>query len=244
MTRQAIPEVSRRIVILLVAVLVFDADAAFGYQQPGPSAPDHQGATADSNVNAASDTRTYPPLGTNGPTFRSMYAEPHAAPLNLSNDMRLGSLIRDGKLYLSLHDALAFAIDNNLNVEVQRYDLSIADADLVRAKGGGSTRGVDLSVAQTATGVGGPGSPLLNAAAVSVTPNSPTVLDLTSLNSDQASTRNLSVLGGSAYSVGSAVPLFDPQVNLRFGWLRRDDATTLVPLNGGGDAPAKHNAVQ
>jgi outer membrane protein len=186
----------------------------------------------DNQPSAMSDARTYPVVGPNGPALRSMYAEPHAPPLVISTDARLRSLVRDGNLYLSLRDALAFAIDNNLNVEVQRYDLSIAEADLVRAKGGGTTRGLNLSITQAPEGVGGPGSPLLNASAVSVTPGSPSVLDLTALNSDQPSVRDLSTVGASPYSLGSALPLFDPQVDMRFGWLRRDDASNLASLSG------------
>ena len=75
------------------------------------------------------------------------------------------SLIRDGKLYLSLRDAIALAVENNLDVEVSRYDLLLADTDLLRARGGGNLRGIDQTVAQTAPGVGATTSPLLNTSA-------------------------------------------------------------------------------
>ena len=92
---------------------------------------------------------------------------------------RLAGLVREGKLYLSLHDALALAIENNLDVEVARYSLSLADTDLTRAQGGGTLRGLDYTVQQTAPGVGAATSPLLitattgNASPTNATVNGP-----------------------------------------------------------------------
>jgi hypothetical protein len=50
------------------------------------------------------------------------------------------SFLRGQRLYLSLRGALVLAIENNLDVEVSRYDLLLADTDLIRAKGGGNLR--------------------------------------------------------------------------------------------------------
>lgn len=217
----------------------FEAPAAKNTPvQPGEAPPPSPGVIQtekSSGIPAAEST--HPKLGNNGQRFGLSYAEPSAPPLNFSNQSRLTSLVKDGKLYLTLRDALALALENNLNVEVQRYDLSIAETDVVRAKGGGATRGVDLSVTQTPSGVGGPGSPLLNAATVSVTPSTPTVIDLTALNSDQETTRNLSALGSSSYSLGPNLPLFDPQLNAKLGVLSRDDATNLASLSGNTITP-------
>ena len=77
---------------------------------------------------------------------------------------------------------LALAIENNLDVEVGRYDLVLAGTDVLRARGGGILRGIDFNVAESPTGVGGPGSPLLNSAASTVTPATPTINELTPLN--------------------------------------------------------------
>lgn len=99
------------------------------------------------------------------------------------NGARLNSLVKDGKLYLTLHDAIALAIEDNLDVEVERYNIVLADTDIARAKGGGNLRGIDYTVQEPENGVGGPGSPLLNADTVSSNPITPAVTDLTSLNS-------------------------------------------------------------
>jgi outer membrane protein TolC len=72
----------------------------------------------------------------------------------LTNSPRLDQLIRDGKLYISLKDALALAIENNLDVAIARYNLPIADTDILRTKAGGSFRGVNTGVVQGTPGGG------------------------------------------------------------------------------------------
>ena len=52
------------------------------------------------------------------------------------NSTRVHDLIRAGNLYLSLQDALALAIENNLDIELQRYLLPIGDTELLRTRGG------------------------------------------------------------------------------------------------------------
>ena len=54
--------------------------------------------------------------------------------------------MRDGKLYLSMNDAVALAMENNLDIAIQRYNLNIADTDILRAKAGGSTLGVNSGI--------------------------------------------------------------------------------------------------
>lgn len=141
---------------------------------------------------------------------------------------RLTRLIRDGRLYLSLEDALALALENNLDVEAERYDLTLASTDLTRARGGGTLRGIDYSITESPAGVGGPGSPLLSTETVNTNPTTPTVTDLTSLNSTTQMQNNLGELGtGFTYSNGPNIPLFDPQLIGTAGYFRRSDTVTL-----------------
>ena len=72
----------------------------------------------------------------------------------LANSPRLDQLIRDGKLYISLKDAISLAIENNLDVAIARYNLPIADTDILRTKAGGSFRGVNTGVVQGTPGGG------------------------------------------------------------------------------------------
>ncbi len=160
--------------------------------------------------------------------FISIYRGPSAPALYLGPADRARALVRNGAIYLSLYDALALAIENNLDVEVARYDLSIAGTEVLRASGGGDLRGINYSVAESPTGVGGPGSPLLNSAASSVTPNTPTVNDLTSLNVLTETQTNLSVQEPSGYAAGPTVPTFQPTFVGQNTWFQRSNSGLLT----------------
>ncbi|HTV05425.1 MAG TPA: TolC family protein [Acidobacteriaceae bacterium] len=73
-------------------------------------------------------------------------------PLNLVNSPRLTNLERDGRLYISLRDAIALALENNLDLMYFRYNLPIAQADLMRTKAGGLANGVNTSIASSTQG--------------------------------------------------------------------------------------------
>jgi outer membrane protein len=82
------------------------------------------------------------------------YTARHLAAPNLANTARIDGLMRDGKLYLSLNDAIALALENNLDIAIARYNLNIADTDVLRAKAGASTLGVNTGVVQNTPGGG------------------------------------------------------------------------------------------
>jgi outer membrane protein TolC len=83
--------------------------------------------------------------------FTRKYTPFDVAPINLSNSARLESLIRAGNIYLSLQDAIALSLENNLDIEVQRYGPRLAEANLLRAQAGGLLRGQTQSVASGPT---------------------------------------------------------------------------------------------
>ena len=86
--------------------------------------------------------------------------------LNLQNSQRLSDLIRDGKLQISLRDAIALALENNITLASFRYNFPIAQADLQRTKAGGNANGVNTAVVSTtASASGGGGSATSNATA-------------------------------------------------------------------------------
>lgn len=82
------------------------------------------------------------------------YTASSVAPVNLANSAALDSYIRDGKLYLSLHDAITLALENNLDLAIARYNIPIAAVDLQRTRGGGSFLGVNTGVVQNTPGAG------------------------------------------------------------------------------------------
>jgi len=165
--------------------------------------------------------------------FLGPYRRPSVPTLFPGDETRLKSLIRDGKLYLTLQDAIALALENNLDVETERYNLALGNLDRVRASGGGSIRGIDYSVQESPNGVGGPGSPLLNALTTNTNPTTPAVTDLTALNSTTQTQQSLSQLStGFQYGAGPSVPLFDPQLIAEGGYLRRSDTHSLTTTTG------------
>lgn len=74
------------------------------------------------------------------------YRQPTVAPINLTNSNRLDALLRAGVIYLSLDDAIAVALENNLDIELSRYTPQVAQTDLLRARAGGLLRGVPTAV--------------------------------------------------------------------------------------------------
>jgi outer membrane protein TolC len=72
----------------------------------------------------------------------------------LSNSPRLPQLVRDGKLYLSLKDAIDLALEDNLDLAIARYNLPIANTDILRTQAGGFFRGVNTGVVQGTPGGG------------------------------------------------------------------------------------------
>jgi outer membrane protein TolC len=73
---------------------------------------------------------------------------------SFANSPRIELLIKDGKLMLSLSDAIALALENNLDLAISRYNLDIADTDILRTKAGSSARGVASGLVQGTPGGG------------------------------------------------------------------------------------------
>jgi len=124
---------------------------------------------------------------------------------------RIGDLIRAGNLYLSLQDAIALALENNLDLELQRYAVRMSGTDTYRAQGGGVLRGVPFSVNETPAGIGGPsGAPLLTNAATNSVPQSIVSASVTDTQLIAEPQDNLAVTGTFPFAGGPAIPLFDP----------------------------------
>lgn len=73
---------------------------------------------------------------------------------NLANTPRLDALVHNGVLDLNLNDAIALALENNLDLAIARYNLPIAEADILRTRAGGSFRGVNTGIVQNTPGGG------------------------------------------------------------------------------------------
>ncbi|HMF74952.1 MAG TPA: TolC family protein [Bryobacteraceae bacterium] len=217
------------VVLLLVAVVNLQAQPPAAVLQ----------SVQDSKVQPRTE-QANTPIRTSFWDFLAPYRTPSAPELRLGPAERARTLVRNASIYLSLYDAIALAIENNLDVEVSRYNLSVSGTDVLRASGGGSLRGVDYNVTESPTGVGGPGSPLLNSAASSVTPTTPTVNDLTSLNILSGTPTSLSQQGAAAYSAGPAIPVFQPTLTGTSTYFQRANTpilvTTTSPVAGSSQA--------
>jgi outer membrane protein TolC len=82
------------------------------------------------------------------------YTSTEVPPPQLTNSSLLGQLISDGKLHLSLQDAIKLALEDNLDIAIARYNLPIANTDILRTQAGGVFRGVNAGVVQGTPGGG------------------------------------------------------------------------------------------
>jgi outer membrane protein TolC len=135
------------------------------------------------------------------------YAPSSVPEPDLANSSRIQRLIRDGKLYISLQDAIALALENNIDLAIARYNLPIADTDIQRTKAGGSFRGVNTGVVQGTPGggVGGFGTGAPGAGAGGTTGGA------------GGAGAGAAGLVQSTLGIGTAVPSFDPTITATSG---------------------------
>ncbi len=138
-----------------VALLFAALTVACLAQEP-PSAPSAQASPEAKPI----PVLTYSNPASHFPNPIAPYTARHLAAPNLANTARIDSLMHDGKLYLSLNDAIALGLENNLDIAIARYTLNIADTDILRARAGASILGtpVGLVLNTPGGGVGGIGA--------------------------------------------------------------------------------------
>jgi outer membrane protein TolC len=140
----------------------------------------------------------------------------------LQNSPRLQDLIRDGKLFISLKDAIALALENNLDLAIARYNLPIADTDVLRTRAGGVFRGVNTGVVQGTPGGGvggfGSGAPGVGAGGTSA----------------GAGGAGAGAAGqvASTLGTGTPVPSFDPQIKGNLGIEHQSTPLSNLQLYG------------
>lgn len=193
---------------LFVAVLLVTATiAAWAQESLAPRAPQNGSEAQPLPVmNYAQPVSHFPnPVGP--------YTARHLAPPNLANTSRIDQLMHDGKLYLSLNDAIALALENNLDIAIARYNLNIADTDVLRARSGASIIGVPLGIVQNTPGggIGGLGGQVGSGSGG------------TSLAAGGAGA-GVSGLTGSTLGLGPLVASFDPVIT---GIVQEDHANYI-----------------
>ncbi len=190
-------QVSGTIFLLVLLTLLGPANAPAQQSQPTP-----QSATSIDY----SQSRAFPNVW-------EPYLTPSVPEPPMSNSQRLHSLLRDGKLQLALEDAIALALENNLDIAVARYNVPLAHSDYLRTKGGGAARGVQGAAISTALFAGAIGGGTGGGAA--------------------GGTGGAGGLtgGGGAVNTGS-VGCCDPFAGFNFGWDRRTSPLNFVVISG------------
>jgi outer membrane protein len=145
---------------LIAAILIAGALAVNGWAQDSTqSAPPASSTTPQSTPVQAPQPQQFhlenfdKPQGY-FPNPLAPYTPRTLPPPNLNNTPRIEQLMQNGKLMLSIDDAVALALENNLDIGIARYNLNIADTDVLRAKAGAAILGVFAGVVQNTPGGG------------------------------------------------------------------------------------------
>ncbi len=170
------------------------------------------------------------------------YRAPRAPYVDFQNSNRIEDLLHAGELRLSLSDAIALALENNLDIELQRYVPRIANTDVLRASGGGVLRGLELAVNQAPPGTGGPSGPLLTNLTSGSTPSPLVNTNFSDLALISEQQNNLSVTGTTPLATGPLPPAYDPALTGLFNWTHQTATELSTTLTGGSNWLVASNA--
>src|SRR5436190_16090433 len=160
------------------------------------------------------------------------YRPREVSPVKMQNSQRIFDLMRAGQLYLSLDDAIALVLENNLDIELERFLPKISDTDLLRAHGGGLLRGLSLLVNEPAPGIGGPNGPLLTNLTAGSTPSPLVNTNFSDIALISQQQNNLSVTGSIPMSNGPAIPQYDPIISGQVNGAHVTTPETSTVLSG------------
>ncbi|HWZ78538.1 MAG TPA: TolC family protein [Candidatus Sulfotelmatobacter sp.] len=207
--------------VLLIAAVPLSLAAQ--QSVPAPPSPSTPAAPQPEQPHAVNLTDYSQPRSA-FPHVLQPYLPRELAQPSFGNSSRIDSLMRDGKIYLSIDDAIALALENNLDLDLARYNLNIADADLLRAKSGANILGVNTGIVQNTPGggVGGLGGTVgSGTGGTTVAPG--------------GAGTGTNGLVSSTLGVGSPITSFDPQLTSSLQLDKNETASTSVfsPAPGG-----------
>jgi outer membrane protein len=184
----------------------------------GGFAQDQKSGAPSSNQAPATPAAITEPRGLLGKIEAPFRARP-VPPPNVANSNRLDSLLRGGNLYLSMQDAIALALENNLDIAIQRYGPAVADAAVLQAEAGGFARGVSTTVTAGPSG-----------ASIS---SSGTTPGINQNSASVASAGTASAVGGSVLqSSGPAIPNLDPILTGSASWAHQTTPQSSTFITG------------
>ncbi len=133
------------------AIILLQANMAFAFQSESTTATAQTVPKPATTLQSSQQVPFNEMLHTSHNPFDAYRGVTVPAP-SMANSARLNSLIHDGKLYLSLRNAIDLALENNLDIVIARYNLPIAQMDILRTKAGGVVRGVPTGVVSNTPG--------------------------------------------------------------------------------------------
>jgi outer membrane protein TolC len=157
--------------IVLMFLMIAGPGPALNAQDSGPAAAAQAAQQPSTQSQSAPPPAPQPQPTAAKPVRMIDYSKPRSHIFNpikpylgrdvpepsLQNSPRIDQLFQNGKVMLSLDDAIALTLENNLDLAIARYNLSIADTDILRAKAGQATRGVSTGLVQGTQGGGAGG---------------------------------------------------------------------------------------
>ncbi|HEX5483401.1 MAG TPA: TolC family protein [Terriglobia bacterium] len=148
------------------------------------------------------------------PNILGPYLNPRVPPFHLANSQLIHELIQNGKMQLSLQDAVALALENNLDIAVARYNPEFAQIDKVRAASGQATRGIQGMFQSSATFSGALGGGIGSAS-----------------GGFQQGAAGSAIGGVNVNRVGS-IGSFDPVIGFSAGWAYSQSPLASSIVNG------------
>ena len=212
--------------LLITASFAQDAPPQSAQPSMPPLTPMPQAPAPQNNAHLYSD-RDYAKPQSPFPNVLAPYKAQSVPPPNLVNSARTDQLFRDGKIYLSINDAVAMALENNLDVVLQRYNLSIADTDLLRTKSGQFALGVNQGVVQ-----GTPGGPSAGGTGSATTGATGTGAGGTQIGVGGAGA-GVGGLVGSTLGAGPTLNSYDPTLTGTIQGEHADTPQTNIFFTGG-----------
>jgi outer membrane protein len=163
------------------------------------------------------------------------YEARQVSEISIQNSQRIFELMRAGKLYLSLEDAIALALENNLDVELERFLMPIAATDVERTSGGGLPRGLSLLVNEPAPGIGGPNGPLLTNLTAGSTPTALVNTNFSDIALISEQQNDMSIAGAIPMSSGTQIPQYDPTISGQLNWQHQNTPEYSTVITGGSN---------
>lgn len=136
--------------LLLAAIFTIQIEA----QTSSPTGASSNLPAAPQRAVAQTATQDYSKAPSQFPDVTAPYKPVSVPPPNLGNTARVDQLMHNGKILLSINDAVALGLENNLDIVLARYNLNIADTDILRAKAGSNILGVNTGIVQNTPGGG------------------------------------------------------------------------------------------